>query len=343
MKPLLAALRGERSARVPFWYMRQAGRYLPEYRQVRARAGGFLDLCFNPDLATEVTLQPVRRFGMDAAILFSDILVIPFGLGMGVRFEEGEGPKLDRLETLDRLPTLETDEFKTKLDPVYEAVSLIASRLEPETTLIGFAGAPWTVATYMVEGGSSRDFARTKAWAYGNPKGFERLIDVIVNATIEHLSAQISAGAEVVQLFDSWAGVLSDQQFERWSTRPIRAIVDAVKHRHPTIPIIAFPRGAGANYVNAAKHAGADAIGLDTTVPVEWAAIELQPTCVVQGNLDPLLVVLGGAAMLADAERILRGLNNGPLIFNLGHGVVPETPPENVDALSQFIRDFRRD
>ncbi|MSO73973.1 MAG: uroporphyrinogen decarboxylase [Alphaproteobacteria bacterium] len=343
MKPLLAALGGERTTPVPFWFMRQAGRYLPEYRQIRAQAGGFLDLCFNPVLATEVTLQPVRRFGMDAAILFSDILVVPLGLGIGVRFEEGEGPKLDRLETLDHLPPLEPKNFLAKLAPVYETVARVAVELKPETALIGFAGGPWTVATYMVEGGSSREFVRTKAWAYGNPRGFSRLIELLISATVEHLSGQIQAGAEVVQLFDSWAGALSEEQFARWSIEPIRLITAALKCRHPTVPIIAFPRGAGANYLSFAEKAGVEAIGLDTTVPIDWAARELQPKWVVQGNLDPQLVVIGGQPMLNEAKRILQGLTKGPLIFNLGHGVVPETPPENIGVLCQFIRDFRRE
>ena len=321
--------------------MRQAGRYLPEYRKIRAQAGGFLDLCFNPELATEVTLQPVRRYGMDAAILFSDILVVPHGLGVGVRFEEGEGPKLDRLEMLDELPTLEPDRFVSMLAPVYETVSRIASRLPAETTLIGFAGAPWTVATYMIEGGSSRDFTRSKTWAYSDPTGFGRLIQLLVEATIEHLSAQIRAGAEVVQLFDSWAGALSETQLMRWSVEPIRAIAEAVKRRHPTIPVIAFPRGAGACYLAFAEKSGVEGLGLDTAVPLDWAARELQLRCAVQGNLDPLLAVLGGRPMLAEVERILGALSGGQLIFNFGHGVVPETPPENIGALSQFLRDFR--
>ena len=322
--------------------MRQAGRYLPEYRQVRAQAGGFLDLCFTPELATEVTLQPLRRFGMDAAILFSDILVVPVGLGMGVAFEEGEGPKLDRLDAPDALPRLDLERFKATLEPVYEAVARIADRLPAETALIGFAGAPWTVATYMIEGGSSRDFARTKSWAYGDPEGFGRLIGLLIDATVEHLSAQIRAGAEVVQLFDSWAGVLAETQFARWSIAPIRAIAEALRRQHPAIPIIAFPRGAGANYLAFAEQAGVDGLGLDTAVPLDWAARALQPTVVLQGNLDPQLAVIGGAPMLIEAERILQGWAKGPLIFNLGHGVVPETPPESIGALSQYLRDFRR-
>ncbi|MGD9537843.1 MAG: uroporphyrinogen decarboxylase [Alphaproteobacteria bacterium] len=341
-KLLLDVLRGEATPRIPFWFMRQAGRYLPEYRQVRAQAGGFLELCLDPALATEVTLQPVRRYGMDAAILFSDILVVPYALGIGLSFEEGEGPRLAALETLDRPPAFEPERFLSRLEPVYDTVSRVASRLPDETALIGFAGAPWTVATYMVEGSTSRDFARTKRFAYGDPDGFGRLIKLLVAATVEHVSAQIRAGAEVVQLFDSWAGTLAEGPFERWSIAPIRAIAEALRRRHPTVPVIAFPRGAGANYLAFSAKAGVAGLGLDTTVPLSWAAEALQPRQALQGNLDPQLLVVGGRPMLDAAERILHALGKGPFIFNLGHGVAPETPPENVAELSDFVRSFRR-
>lgn len=337
----LRACRREPVERPPVWMMRQAGRYLPEYRAVRATAD-FLTMCHTPELATEVTLQPVRRYGMDAAILFSDILVVPHGLGVRVAFEEGEGPKLDPIQTLDTLPTMDPDRFLAALNPVYETVARIAARLPAETSLIGFAGAPWTVATYMVEGGSSRDFSRSKNLAYSDPDGFLRLIRLLVDATIEHLSAQIKAGAEIVQLFDSWAGALSDDQFVRWSIEPIRAIVEALRRHHPDVPVIGFPRGAGANYLTFAERTRVDAVGLDASVPLGWAAQQLQPRCAVQGNLDPQLAVVGGAPMFAEAERILRALGHGPLVFNLGHGVVPQTPPDNIGALSRFVRDFRR-
>lgn len=340
-KRLLTALRGERVDRVPFWFMRQAGRYLPEYRQLRTQANGFLELCLNPTLATEVTLQPLRRFGMDGAILFSDILIVPHGLGVRVWFEEGEGPKLERLGSLDHLPRFDHQHFAERLAPVYDAVARIKARLEPETTLIGFAGAPWTVATYMIEGGSSRDFARTKSFAFQDPNGFDRLIELLVVTTIEHLSAQISAGAEVVQVFDSWASALPARAFERWSIAPMRAIADALHARHPGVPIIGFPRLAGAGYEAFVARAGVDAVSLDGTVPCAWAAERLQPTAALQGNLDPLLVVVGGSAMLEEANAILEALSSGPFVFNLGHGIVPETPPDHVAALSEAIRAFR--
>jgi len=340
-KLLLAALRGERTSRVPFWYMRQAGRYLPEYRQVRAQANGFLELCLNPELATEVTLQPLLRYGMDGAIVFSDILMVPLGLGTRVSFEEGEGPKLDRLDSLAKLPAFRRDEFVARLGPVYEAVARIAARLGPGTTLIGFAGAPWTVATYMIEGGSSREFARTKALAYHDPEGFDRLIALLVEATIEHLTMQISAGAEVVQLFDSWAGALSARGLERWSIAPIRAITEGVYARHPAVPIIAFPRGAGAGLEGFVRGAGVDAISLDAAVPPRWAAERLQGKVALQGNLDPLLLVAGGRAMIEETRAILEAWSGGPFVFNLGHGIVPETPLEHVTLLSDFVREFR--
>lgn len=340
-KRLLMALRGERVDRVPFWYMRQAGRYLPEYRQVRTQANGFLELCLNPVLATEVALQPLRRFGMDGAILFSDILIVPFGLGVRVSFEEGEGPKLERLASLDQLPVLDRARFAERLAPVYDAVARIKARLEPETTLIGFAGAPWTVATYMIEGGSSREFARTKSFAFQDPKGFDRLIELLVVTTVEHLSAQISAGAEVVQVFDSWASALPAHAFERWAITPMRTIADALRARHPGVPIIGFPRMAGAGYEPFVERSGVDAVSLDWTVPGSWAARRLQPTVALQGNLDPQLVVVGGSAMLEEATAILEALSGGPFVFNLGHGIVPETPPDHVAALSDAIRAFR--
>jgi uroporphyrinogen decarboxylase len=341
-KLLLAALRGERTERVPFWFMRQAGRYLSEYRRLRAQAGGFLDLCLDPTLATEVTLQPVARFGMDAAILFSDILMVPHGLGQPVTFTEGEGPKLDRLIEGERLPTLDRAAFAARLAPVYDTVAELVPRLPDGCALIGFAGAPWTVATYMIEGGTSRDFGRTKERAYHDPAWFAGLIGLLVEATVEHLSAQIRAGAEAVQLFDSWAGALSPAAFERWSIAPTRAIVAALRERHPVVPIIGFPRAAGAGYLDYAAGTGVNAIGLDTSVPCRWAARELQGRAALQGNLDPQLLAIGGAAMLEETEAILEALGKGPFVFNLGHGIVPETPVEHVAQLSQRLRAWHR-
>ena len=338
---LLATLKGTVNTPPPFWFMRQAGRYLPEYREVRADAGSFLDLCYSPALACEVTLQPLRRYGMDGAILFSDILVVPDGLGRAVTFVTGEGPKVEPLGPEHPIPVLDERAFLAKLAPVYQAVGLIREQAPSETTLLGFAGAPWTVATYMIEGGSSRDFARTKDWAFSQPESFGRLIDVLVDATVVHLTAQIRAGADAVQLFDSWAGVLPESAFERWVVGPATEITRRLKTVFPEVPVIGFPRGAGALYPSYAVATGVDAISLDTTVPLHWAAEALPADCVIQGNLDPRLVVVGGDAMLAETARILETFSGRPFVFNLGHGFVPETPPENVALLARTIRDFQ--
>jgi uroporphyrinogen decarboxylase len=335
-KPLLRALAGERVKPAPIWLMRQAGRYLPEYRALRAKAGSFLDLCFTPDHAAEITLQPIRRFGFDAAILFSDILVVPWALGQPLRFEEGRGPVLEPIvpETLNRL---QRQGAVGRLSPVFETVGRVQKQLPPHTALIGFAGAPWTVASYMIEGGGSKDFLNAKRWALGDPDGFQRLIDLLVEVTIDYLSAQVEAGAEALQLFDSWAGVLSERELERWSLAPLTEIVAGVKARHPKVPVILFPRGAGLGYLRYAQASGADGLSLDTTVPLGFAA-ELQKAIAVQGNLDPAALVEGGRALEAGVDRILEALGHGPFIFNLGHGVVPETPPEHVAALIERVR-----
>lgn len=326
----------------PLWLMRQAGRYLPEYRRLRAKAESFIDFCLTPELAAEATLQPLRRFALDAAILFSDILVVPHALGQPVWFEEGSGPRLTPIVGARDLTGLETHGLRRRLAAVYETVQRVRTALAAEgmseIALIGFAGAPWTVATYMVEGGASKDFAGVKAWAYADPDGFQALIDLLVEATCEHLEAQIEAGAEVVQLFDSWAGVLPESQFGRWVTAPTRAIVARVKARFPAVPIIGFPRGAGVLYRRYRVDSGVDALSLDTTVPLRWAARVLQPLGPVQGNLDPYLLVAGGAALEREVRRILEALAAGPFVFNLGHGVVPETAPERVAALVRLVR-----
>ena len=337
-KRMLRTLSGERLDTPPFWLMRQAGRYLPEYREIRSQAGGFLDLCFSPKLACEVTLQPIRRYGMDAAILFSDILIVPHGLGQQVAFKEGEGPVLDPIRSIDDLRQLSLDGFHERVAPVYETVSRIAEALPKETTLIGFAGSPWTVATYMAEGGGSKEFVAVKRWAYGDPEGFGQLIDMLVEATIRYLSRQVEAGAEVLQLFDSWAGVLPEPGFRRWCLEPTRHIVKALKAKHPGIPIIGFPRGAGMLYAAYAAETGVDAVSLDTAVPVAWAAETLQTTLPVQGNLDPILLVAGGEALDREIDRILNGFSGGPHIFNLGHGVTQTTPPEIVERLARRLR-----
>ncbi len=337
-KLLVRALRGETLSRPPFWFMRQAGRCLPEFREIRAKAGGFLDLCYNPELATEVTLQPIRRFGMDAAILFADILLIPDGLGQPLDYIAGEGPVLEPIRNQAELSRLSMDGLHDKAGPVYETVARLKSELPENVTLIGFAGAPWTVAAYMVEGRGSRDHANVKEWAYGDPDGFGRLMDLLVVATVEYLSKQVDAGAEVVQLFDTWASALSEPAFQRWCLEPVQKIVEELRKRYPDLPIIGFPKGAGAGYANFAKTAGVDGVSLDWTVPLDWARDQVQPLVTVQGNLDPRLLVVGGKAMEAEARRILETLGQGPFIFNLGHGIVPETPPEHVARLSEILR-----
>ncbi len=337
-KLLVRALNGETLSRPPFWMMRQAGRYLPEYRATRQDAGSFLDLCYNPELATKVTLQPIERFGMDAAILFADILLIPDGMGQTLDYREGEGPILEPVRSVADLSALSLDGLHTRVAPVYETVARLAAELPKEVTLIGFAGAPWTVATYMVEGRGSRDHAIVKQWAYGDPDGFGQLIDLLVTATVEYLDKQVEAGAEVVQLFDTWAGALSETAFQRWCIDPVRRIAGALRQKHPGLPIIGFPRGVGAGYRTFARQAGVNGVSLDWTVPLDWARDELQGEVTVQGNLDPRLLVVGGPAMESEARRILETLGQGPFIFNLGHGIVPETPPENVGRLAEILR-----
>jgi uroporphyrinogen decarboxylase len=337
-KPLLRSLAGERLARPPIWLMRQAGRYLPEYREVRRGISSFLDLCYRPDLAVEVSLQPIRRYGFDAAILFSDILVVPDALGQRVAFHEGKGPVLEPLRSRTDLTALRLGGIEEKLSRVYETVRRLAKALPPDVALIGFAGAPWTVATYMVEGGSSRSFEKVQLWAYRDPAGFAALIDCIVEATITYLCGQIAAGAEIVQLFDSWAGVLPEPAFRRWVIKPTLRIVTALRERHPGVPIIGFPRGAGFHCAEYFEATGVTALGLDTTVPLAVARDSLQTFGPVQGNLDPLLLVAGGAPMTRAAREIAAALSGGPFIFNLGHGILPQTPPEHVAELVARVR-----
>ncbi len=338
VKPLLAALSGKTPTRPPVWLMRQAGRYLPEYREIRAKAGSFLDLCYDPEVATEITLQPIRRFAMDAAILFCDILVVPHAMGQSVAFKEGEGPVLGPVRARSDIARLDVGSVVERLSPVYQAVGKIAAALPSATALIGFAGAPWTVATYMVEGGTSRDFLAVKGLAYAHPVVFESLIDRLVEASIAHLSAQAAAGAEVLQIFDTWAGILPAAQFEKWCIAPTKRIVEALRKQSPGIPIIGFRRGAGIGYRRYAGETGVDAVGLDTSVPLTWAAETLQGSVALQVNLDPALLVTGGAPMREAALGIIDALGNGPFIFNLGHGVVPQTDPDNVADLLCTIR-----
>jgi uroporphyrinogen decarboxylase len=336
-KHLLRALNGETLARPPWWLMRQAGRYLPEYRALRAQASGFIEFCLNPSLASEATLQPIRRFGMDAAILFADILLVPHALGQRVGFGD-DGPKLEPIDEGSRLSGLQRRGLSA-LDPVYETVRRCRAGLPGETALIGFAGAPWTVATYMVEGGPSREFRATKAWAYRDPEGFGALIELIVEASVEYLSGQIAAGADAVQLFDSWAGVPSEAGFERWVIAPTERITTRLKERFPDTPVIGFPRGAGLLYERYVAETGITAIGIDTAVPLGFAREVLQQRVAVQGNLDPVALVVGGGVMEAEVRAIRETLAAGPFIFNLGHGVLPQTPPENVATLARLLAE----
>ncbi len=340
-KPFLRALGGETLVPPPFWLMRQAGRYLPEYRELRGRAGSFLDLCYNPEMAAEVTLQPIRRFAMDAAILFADILLVPQALGMELSFDTGHGPRLGRLETAADVAKLSTADLHEHLGPVYRTVERVSAELPPAVALIGFAGAPWTVATYMVEGGSSREFTRTKAWARDDPGGFGQLIDIVVEATTAYLIEQVRHGAEAVQIFDSWAGALDGEDLAAWCYGPTRAIVDGFREACPDVPIIGFPRGIGERMAEYVVETGVNAVSIDTGIDTGWAAATLQPRCTVQGNLDPELLLAGGGAMVDAVVAILEALGRGPFVFNLGHGVLPPTPPENVALLAKTLRAWR--
>ncbi|MBV9686372.1 MAG: uroporphyrinogen decarboxylase [Alphaproteobacteria bacterium] len=338
-KPLLRALAGETLSVPPWWLMRQAGRYLPEYRQLRATAKSFIELCLNPALAAELTLQPIRRYGMNGAILFSDILMLPYALGQNLTFHERDGPVLERIESSAGVARLDPGRIASTLDPVFESVARVRAALDARTALIGFAGAPWTVATYMVEGRGSRDFRLTKIWAYRDLQGFNGLIELLVESTIEYLARQIEAGAEVVQLFDSWAGALPERAFVRWVIEPTKQIVTGLKTRFPDCAIIGFPRAAGVLHERYLRETGVSGISLDTAVPPEYARQTLQPHGVVQGNLDPVLLIAGGAALEEAVHGLLRVLAGRHYIFNLGHGVLPETPPENVQALARLLAE----
>lgn len=342
-KRFLNVLAGEQTDRIPLWFMRQAGRYLPEYRELRANKGGFLDMAYDPKAACEVTMQPIRRYEMDAAIIFSDILVIPHALGQHLEFVKGEGPKLDPIRDGEGLKALSYSNFAKTLAPVYEALrqtrSALASEGFHDTALIGFAGSPWTVATYMVEGGGSKDFMHVKKFAFSDPDNFQRMIDMLVEATSAYLIEKVNAGAECLQLFDSWSGALDIDGFKRWVIRPTQQIVTTVKQAHPNIPIIGFPKGAGQNYLAYVNETGIDAVGLDTAVNTKWAASVLQNQMPVQGNLDPIALLAGGDAMKMAAERIISDLSGGRFVFNLGHGINKETPPEHVEQLVEFVRN----
>lgn len=337
-RPLLATLRGTRQAVPPIWLMRQAGRYLPEYRELRAAKGGFLAMALDPATACEITMQPIRRFGFDGAILFSDILTVPMALGQKLWFETGEGPRLAPPLTdgaaIDALAPGSTD----TLDPVYGAVAAVAAVLPPETTFLGFAGSPWTVATYMIAGQGSRTQDAARRLAYGDPGAMQRLVDRIVGVTIDYLARQHEAGVEAVQLFDSWAGSLSPEQFERWVIAPNAAIVAGLRARCPNLVIIGFPKGAGAKLADYVAATGIDAVGLDETIAPEWAARTLPAGMPVQGNLDPLALIAGGETLARAIDRILSAFADRPHVFNLGHGILPDTPIAHVEALIERVR-----
>jgi uroporphyrinogen decarboxylase len=337
---ILDVLKGEAVFPPPLWMMRQAGRYLPEYRETRRRAGSFLDLCYDPDLAVEVTLQPIERFGFDASILFSDILVVPHALGRDVRFEEGRGPLLTPI-TAQEILALESKVFHVNLEPVYETVRRLRARLPDETTLIGFCGAPWTVATYMIAGHGTPDQAPARLFAYREPAAFQHLLKVLADHSAAYLIRQIEAGADVVQIFDSWSGVLDDATFDLFCVQPVAEIVRQVRAVYPDVPIIGFPKGAGSRYQTYRRKTGVTGLGIDWTVPLE-AAMELQRSGAVQGNLDPLRLVAGGKALSDGVEAILKALGDGPLIFNLGHGITPETPIAHVEAMVKQVRSATR-
>jgi uroporphyrinogen decarboxylase len=336
-KPLLRSLAGETLSIPPWWLMRQAGRYLPEYREIRVKARDFVELCLTPALATELTLQPVRRFATDGAILFSDILMLPHALGQKLAFHEGEGPVLEPIEDHAGMARLDLGPAISRLEPVFETIRRVSAALRPQTALIGFAGSPWTVATYMVEGRGSKDFRRVKSWAYRDPQGFGTLIELLTEGTIEYLAEQIEAGVDVVQLFDSWAGILPEAPFARWVIAPTRRIVAALKGRFPDCAVIGFPRAAGLLYERYIAETRVDGIGLDTTVPTGFACQRLQPLATVQGNLDPVLLITGGAPLEEAVKELRQTLGRGPYIFNLGHGVLPETPPGNVEVLARLL------
>jgi len=341
MKPLLRALSGEAVWPPPFWLMRQAGRYLPEYRELRAQAGDFIALCTTPPLAAEVTLQPLRRYGMDAAILFSDILMVPWVLGQPLRFAEGEGPLLEPLRDAAAVRGLTREGSIARAAPILETVSRVAEALKrehPQTALIGFAGAPFTVACYMVEGRGGGEFPMARRMAFGEPETFAALIETLVETTVDYLAAQAEAGAEVLMLFDSWAGMLSPPQFRRWSIAPSARIVAALRERCPGVKLIGFPRLAGPLAAEYAEAVAPDAVAIDTAMDPAWASAHIPAPRALQGNLDPQAVVAGGAALAAETRAILDAMRGRPFIFNLGHGIVPPTPPEHVAQLTALLR-----
>jgi uroporphyrinogen decarboxylase len=338
IKPLLRVLAGERQTVPPVWMMRQAGRYLPEYRAVREKAGGFLDLCFTPELAAEVTLQPVRRFGFDAAILFSDILVVPLALGRKVWFVEGEGPRLEPLSDAKALMSVRAEVDEKVLSPIYETVRRVKSEIDHKTTFIGFCGAPWTVATYMVAGRGTPEQKPAKDLAAQEPEAFQRVIDCLVDASVDYLGRQLDAGVDVVQVFDTWAGSLPPDDFERWCVQPARRLVAKLRARKPGAKVIGFPRGAGKMIPRYVDETGVDAVSLESAIDRDFARDEIQTRIPVQGNVDPQILLEGGAALDHEVDDVLAKLGQGPLIFNLGHGILPATPVAHVERMLKRVR-----
>lgn len=339
-KIFLQALNGESLHRPPFWFMRQAGRYLPEYRALRQETPNFLTFCYSPALTVEAALQPLRRFQPDAAILFSDILVIPDGLGQSVRFKEGVGPVLEPIRSEQDLDILKPARVLDHLQPVFQSVQNLSVALSENVALIGFAGSPWTVAYYMVEGRSGQNGSTLLQWSHKNPEGFQKLIDILVDVSIDYLIEQIKHGAETIQLFDSWSGLLEGDSFERWIIKPTQKIVAGLKNKFPSIPVIGFPRGAGEQTIAYAQHTGIDGIGIDSEIAPDWARDQLQTLKTVQGNLDNQTLRTGGEKLMSETEAILRTLSGGPFIFNLGHGILPDTPAEHVIQVAEQIHNY---
>jgi len=338
-KPLLRTLSGKHSAIPPLWLMRQAGRYLPEYRAIREKTNNFLDLCFNPKLAAEVTLQPIRRFGFDAAIMFSDILVVPHALGQHVTFEASEGPRLDALNDPAALNRLRTEIDHTKLAPIYETIARVKPELPSSVALLGFCGAPWTVATYMIAGCGTPDQSPARLFAYRHPEAFTKLVDILIEASASYLIRQIAAGVDAVQIFDTWAGVLPAEEFRKWCIEPTARIVASVREQFPAARIIGFPRGAGTELPRYLEAVPIDAVGLDWMIELSFARDYIQPLRTIQGNLDPLVLLAGGAALDRGVDAILEAFGRHPFIFNLGHGILPDTPIAHVERLIARVRD----
>jgi uroporphyrinogen decarboxylase len=341
VKPFIEVLSGRRQPVPPVWMMRQAGRYLPEYRELRAKAGGFLEMCFTPEYAAEITLQPIRRFNFDVAVIFSDILVLPHALGRAVRFEAGEGPRLDPLDTPEKVATLAAHADFTMLEPVYETLRRVKAELDPRIALVGFCGAPWTVATYMVAGQGTADQAPARMMAYRHPEAFARIVDTLVENSIHYLLDQLKAGADALQIFDTWAGVLPPREFQRWSIEPARRIVEGVRKVVPDAKIVGFPRGAGALLPAYVEATGVNAVSIDWAAEPSLIRERVQNRVAVQGNLDPLALIAGGAALDRAVDDVLENYARGRLIFNLGHGIQQETPIAHVEQMLKRVRSYK--